>query len=92
VHPPSLAGIDHEWFFWLTEKHRLPTICQDRRFVQEGGLMSYGTSFDVRGGKPGDLPVRFPTRFKLSLNLKAAKAIGLEISPQFFLRADEVIE
>jgi putative tryptophan/tyrosine transport system substrate-binding protein len=105
VHPPSLAGIDHEWFFWLTEKHRLPTIYQDRRFVHEGGLMSYGTSFDdyirqavayvdrvLRGGKPGDLPVQFPTRFKLSLNLKAAKAIGLEISSELFLRADEVIE
>src|SRR5262249_52806599 len=45
AHPPSLSGIDREWFFQLVAKHRLPTIYQDRSYVQQGGLMSYGSNF-----------------------------------------------
>ena len=76
-----------------------------RVFVAEGGLISYpanegesvrslSTYVDqiLHGTKPGDLPVEFPTRFDLVINLKAAKAIGLTILQSFLLRADEVIE
>ena len=76
-----------------------------RVFVAEGGLISYAanegesvrslsTYVDqiLHGTKPGDLPVEFPTRFDLVINLKAAKAIGLTILQSFLLRADEVIE
>jgi putative ABC transport system substrate-binding protein len=105
VHPPGLVGIDREWFFRLVAKHRLPTIYQNRSYVQQGGLMSYGSNLAdyapqvaayvdriLRGAKPGDLPVQFPTKFELVINLKAAKAIGLEISTEMLLRADEAIE
>jgi putative ABC transport system substrate-binding protein len=76
-----------------------------RIFATEGGLMSYGadpveqwrgvaTYVDriLRGEKPGDLPIQAPTRFELVVNMKTAKALGLNIPPAFPLRADEVIE
>jgi len=106
VRPPGLIGIDRQWFFRLMAKHRLPAIYHDRSYVQQGGLMSYASNFVayapqaaagyvdriLRGAKPGDLPVQFPTKFELVLNLKAAKAIGLEVSREMLLIADEVIE
>jgi putative ABC transport system substrate-binding protein len=74
-------------------------------FVREGGLLSYGVSqIDnfrraatyvdriLRGEKPGDLPVQFPTKFEMAVNRKAATALGLVIPPSIMLRADEVIE
>ena len=89
----------------LAARHRLPTVYPFRYFTAEGGLMSYGpdqieqwrgaaTYVDriLRGEKPGDLPIQAPTKYELVINLKAAKAIGLEIPPTFPLRADEVIE
>jgi putative tryptophan/tyrosine transport system substrate-binding protein len=85
--------------------NRLPMITELREFVVEGGLASYGTSrLDlwrrsasyvdkiIRGANPGDLPVEQPTRFELVINLKTAKAIGLDIAPTVLTRADEVIE
>jgi putative ABC transport system substrate-binding protein len=84
---------------------RLPTIFNERSFVQAGGLMSYGPNFSVqfrrtaelvdkilRGTKPGDIPVEQPSRFELVINLTTAKGLGLEISPLLLARADEVIE
>jgi putative ABC transport system substrate-binding protein len=105
VHPPGLIGIDSEWFFRLVAKHRLPTIYQIRSYVQQGGLMSYGSRFAfyapqaadyvdriLRGAKPGDLPVQFPVKYEMALNLKTAKALGLTIPPNLLALADEVIE
>jgi putative ABC transport system substrate-binding protein len=84
---------------------RLPTIFDNRDFVQAGALMSYGPNFPVlfrrtaelvdkilRGTKPGDIPVEQPTKFELILNLTTAKALDLTIPESFLLRADEVLE
>ena len=84
---------------------RLPTMHGFREYVEAGGLMSYGPSFEdlwrhtgdfvdkiLRGAKPGDIPVEQPTKFDLIINLTTAKALGLTISESFLLRADEVIE
>jgi putative ABC transport system substrate-binding protein len=89
----------------LAARYRLPAVYPFRYFTTEGGMMSYGpnqidqwrgaaTYVDriLRGGKPSDLPVQQPTKFELVINLKTAKALGLNIPPAFPLRADEVIE
>jgi len=83
----------------------LPTIFQVREFVDVGGLMSYGLNYCqhfrrgatyvdkiLRGTRPADLPVELPTKFELVINAKAAKTLGLEISPTLLATADEVIE
>jgi putative ABC transport system substrate-binding protein len=99
------AGANRGTILRLAAQHRLPTIYPDRTFVAEGGLMAYGSdvvelfrraSYFVdrilRGTKVSELPVEFPTKFDLVINLKAAKAIGVEIPPTMLTRADEVIE
>jgi putative ABC transport system substrate-binding protein len=90
----------------LAARQRLPAVYYARFFVTAGGLMSYGTAdfadqsrqaasyVDriLRGARPADLPVQAPTRYQTTLNLKTAKALGLDVPPSLLVRADEVIE
>jgi putative ABC transport system substrate-binding protein len=89
----------------LAVKYRLPAIYPQKEYVDEGGLMSYGADFGdqyrraavyvdkiLKGTKPADLPVQQPTTFEFVINLKAAKQIGLTLSPEFLSRANKVIK
>jgi len=88
----------------LAAKHRIPTIYEWSASAADGGLMAYGPSFaemdrqsaklvdkNLKGAKPGELPIEQPTRFELVINLKTAQALGLTIPQPLLLRADEVI-
>jgi putative ABC transport system substrate-binding protein len=89
----------------LAVKYRLPAIYFQKEFVDEGGLMSYGADYEdlfrkaahyadkiLKGAKPADLPVQQATKFEFVINLKAAKQIGLTLSPEFLARANKVIK
>jgi putative ABC transport system substrate-binding protein len=86
-------------------RNNVPAVYIASVFVRDGGLLSYGPDLIdnfrrtatyvgriLRGEKPGDLPVQFPTKFEMVLNLKTAKALGLDVPAQVLVRADEVIE
>ena len=101
---PKLAA-NRRSIILLAARHRLPAVYPSRYFTTERGLMSYGPNqIDqwrgaamyvdriLRGEKPGDLPVQAPVKYELLINLKTAKALGLEVPPMLLARADEVIE
>jgi putative ABC transport system substrate-binding protein len=88
-----------------TAQNNVPAVYYLSDFARDGGLLSYGTDpVDIwrraatyvdrilRGAKPGDLPVQFPTKYEIAVNLKTAKALGLNVPQSLMLRADEIIE
>jgi len=105
VPPDNFSYVHRSTIFALAARHRLPAVYPFRFMAREGGLVSYGVDLGetfphaaeyidriLGGAKPADLPVQAPTKFELAINLKTAKALGLEIPPTLLARADEVIE
>jgi ABC-type uncharacterized transport system substrate-binding protein len=103
--PDNFSYVHRDLIVALAAKHRVPVVYPFRFMVREGGLVSYGVDLGetfpraaeyvdriLKGEKPTDLPVQAPTKFELVINLKTAKALGLEVPPMLLARADEVIE
>ena len=101
----ALTFLNRRRVFEFATEHRLPAIYEFGSLVRDGGLMSYGPDMGemqdrvaglidriLKGAKPEQLPFEQPTRFRFTINLKTAKALGLEVSPTLLARADEVIE
>jgi putative ABC transport system substrate-binding protein len=104
--PPDIADSVHRnLIVAATARLRVPAISADPLFVPAGGLISYGPEEGdlfrrasgyvdriLRGEKPGDLPVQAPVKFEMAINLKTARALGLDPSPDFIALADQVVE
>ena len=99
------ASVHRDLIIGLAARHRLPAVYNSRFYVTSGGLISYGPDFVdqfrraaayvdriLKGEKPSNLPVQAPTKYDTVLNLKTAKAMGIELPPTVLVRADEVME
>jgi putative tryptophan/tyrosine transport system substrate-binding protein len=92
VLPHALSVFNASAIIALAQRYRMPNIHAVAEAVAAGGLVSYGINWDGQFHRPADLPVQAPTKYELVINLKTAKALGLEVPPTLLARADEVIE
>jgi putative ABC transport system substrate-binding protein len=101
----ALFSTERKLILTLAARYGVPAMYDSRIQVEEGGLISYGTSYAdtyreagmyagriLRGARPADLPVLFPTKFELVINVKTAKTLGLTVPPGVLVAADELIE
>jgi ABC-type uncharacterized transport system substrate-binding protein len=105
VMPGGFLNVYRAEIISLAARYRLPAVYPFRFFTELGGLLSYGNDFldnyrraatyvdrILKGEKPSELPVQAPVKFELTINLRTAKALGLDVPPTLLARADEVIE
>lgn len=105
IFPDAFMNVHRGIVIAAANREKVPSIYDTPSFAKEGGLIRYGPNFSemnrraasyvnriLRGEKPGDLPVELPTKYELVINLKTAKALGLDVSRDMLSIADEVIE